>query len=116
MCCPVCFATGFQSKRLKQNLKFSIFTFQYYMYELLDDTSNRTGVSPAASCPFAIVSFSYNDTKATPFVQQERRFFSFFTFRFSHISDQNHLTFFIYLFFFFLFSEPKNQGKFHEFS
>uniref|UniRef100_A0A3B3H2C3 Uncharacterized protein n=1 Tax=Oryzias latipes TaxID=8090 RepID=A0A3B3H2C3_ORYLA len=40
---------------------------QYYMYELLDDTSNRTGVSPAASCPFAIVSFSYNDTKATPF-------------------------------------------------
>uniref|UniRef100_A0A8C7YG35 DUF3715 domain-containing protein n=1 Tax=Oryzias sinensis TaxID=183150 RepID=A0A8C7YG35_9TELE len=55
---------------------------QYYIYELLDDTSNRTGVSPAASCPFAIVSFSYNDTKATPFVQQEKRFFSFFHFRF----------------------------------
>uniref|UniRef100_A0A3P9HHQ9 Uncharacterized protein n=1 Tax=Oryzias latipes TaxID=8090 RepID=A0A3P9HHQ9_ORYLA len=55
---------------------------QYYIYELLDDTSNRTGVSPAASCPFAIVSFSYNDTKATPFVQQDKRFFSFFPFRF----------------------------------
>uniref|UniRef100_A0A3B3BX95 Uncharacterized LOC112152121 n=1 Tax=Oryzias melastigma TaxID=30732 RepID=A0A3B3BX95_ORYME len=47
---------------------------QYYIYELLDDGSNRTELSPAASCPFAVVSFSYTDTKATPFVQQEKRF------------------------------------------
>ncbi|XP_024137201.1 uncharacterized protein tasor2 isoform X2 [Oryzias melastigma] len=45
---------------------------QYYIYELLDDGSNRTELSPAASCPFAVVSFSYTDTKATPFVQQEK--------------------------------------------
>uniref|UniRef100_A0A3Q1J401 Uncharacterized protein n=1 Tax=Anabas testudineus TaxID=64144 RepID=A0A3Q1J401_ANATE len=36
---------------------------QYYMYELLDDGSNETSLSPSAACPFAIVSFSYSDTK-----------------------------------------------------
>ncbi|XP_058501474.1 protein TASOR-like [Solea solea] len=38
---------------------------QYYMYELLDDGSCETAKSPSAACPFAIVSFSYTDTKAT---------------------------------------------------
>ncbi|XP_041795719.1 uncharacterized protein tasor2 isoform X2 [Chelmon rostratus] len=36
---------------------------QYYMYELLDDGSNETAQSPSAACPFAIVSFTYKDTK-----------------------------------------------------
>uniref|UniRef100_A0A3B4VKA3 Uncharacterized LOC111229767 n=1 Tax=Seriola dumerili TaxID=41447 RepID=A0A3B4VKA3_SERDU len=38
---------------------------QYYMYELLGDGSNETAQSPSAACPFAIVSFSYTDTKST---------------------------------------------------
>ncbi|XP_023283530.1 protein FAM208B [Seriola lalandi dorsalis] len=44
---------------------------QYYMYELLGDGSNETAQSPSAACPFAIVSFSYTDTKSTLVVQQE---------------------------------------------
>uniref|UniRef100_A0A3P8NIU1 DUF3715 domain-containing protein n=1 Tax=Astatotilapia calliptera TaxID=8154 RepID=A0A3P8NIU1_ASTCA len=38
---------------------------QCYMYELLDGGSNATAQSPSAACPFAIVLFSYTDTKAT---------------------------------------------------
>nr|XP_020478907.1 uncharacterized protein LOC109973556 isoform X2 [Monopterus albus] len=45
---------------------------QYYMYELLEDGSNETAESPSATCPFAIVSFSYTDTKATLVVPQEK--------------------------------------------
>ncbi|XP_070686581.1 protein TASOR 2 [Pempheris klunzingeri] len=37
---------------------------KYYMYELLDDGSNETTQVVSAACPFAIVSFSYTDTKA----------------------------------------------------
>uniref|UniRef100_A0A669DFT3 Uncharacterized protein n=1 Tax=Oreochromis niloticus TaxID=8128 RepID=A0A669DFT3_ORENI len=37
---------------------------QCYMYELLDGGSNATAQSPSAACLFAIVSFSYTDTKA----------------------------------------------------
>ncbi|XP_071350802.1 protein TASOR 2 isoform X2 [Trachinotus anak] len=44
---------------------------QYYMYELLGDRSNETSQSPSAACPFAIVSFSYTDTKATLVAPQE---------------------------------------------
>ncbi|XP_039990013.1 uncharacterized protein tasor2 isoform X2 [Xiphias gladius] len=44
---------------------------QYFVYELLDDGSNETAQSPSAACPFAIVSFSYTDTKATPVAPQE---------------------------------------------
>ncbi|XP_013872588.1 uncharacterized protein tasor2 [Austrofundulus limnaeus] len=44
---------------------------QYYIYELLDDGSNGTALSPSAACPFAIVSFSYMDTKATPVTQEK---------------------------------------------
>ncbi|XP_040894265.1 uncharacterized protein tasor2 isoform X2 [Toxotes jaculatrix] len=46
---------------------------QYYMYELLDDGSSETAQCPSAACPFAIVSFSYSDTKATPVAPQETR-------------------------------------------
>ncbi|KAL3061279.1 hypothetical protein OYC64_009463 [Pagothenia borchgrevinki] len=46
---------------------------QYYMYELLNDESNDTAQSPSAACPFAIVSFSYTDTKATPVASPEKR-------------------------------------------
>ncbi|XP_029290248.1 uncharacterized protein tasor2 isoform X3 [Cottoperca gobio] len=45
---------------------------QYYMYELLNDDSNVTTQSPSAACPFAIVSFSYTDTKATLVAPQEK--------------------------------------------
>uniref|UniRef100_A0A3P8RZU5 Uncharacterized protein n=2 Tax=Amphiprion percula TaxID=161767 RepID=A0A3P8RZU5_AMPPE len=45
---------------------------QYYMYELLDDGSNKTAQCPSAACPFAIVSFSYTDTKATPVTAEEK--------------------------------------------
>ncbi|XP_018540040.1 uncharacterized protein tasor2 isoform X2 [Lates calcarifer] len=44
---------------------------QYYMYELLDDGSSETAQSPSAACPFAIVSFSYTDSKATLVAPQE---------------------------------------------
>ncbi|XP_047189399.1 uncharacterized protein tasor2 isoform X2 [Scophthalmus maximus] len=44
---------------------------QYYMYELLDGGSTETDQSPSAACPFAIVSFSYTDTKATLVQPQE---------------------------------------------
>ncbi|KAM9352328.1 protein TASOR-like [Symphorus nematophorus] len=46
---------------------------QYYMYELVDDGSNETAQSPSAACPFAIVSFSYTDTKATPEEKSEEK-------------------------------------------
>uniref|UniRef100_A0A8C4NZD9 DUF3715 domain-containing protein n=1 Tax=Dicentrarchus labrax TaxID=13489 RepID=A0A8C4NZD9_DICLA len=36
---------------------------QYYMYELPGDGSNDTALSPSGACPFAIVPFSYTDTK-----------------------------------------------------
>ncbi|XP_041650940.1 uncharacterized protein tasor2 isoform X2 [Cheilinus undulatus] len=45
---------------------------QYYMYELLVDGSNETAQSPSAACPYAIVSFSYTDTKSTPAAPQEK--------------------------------------------
>ncbi|KAK2842486.1 hypothetical protein Q5P01_012686 [Channa striata] len=45
---------------------------QYYMYELLDNGSNDTALSPSAACPFAIVSFSYTDTKTTLVIPQEK--------------------------------------------
>ncbi|XP_029951818.1 uncharacterized protein tasor2 isoform X1 [Salarias fasciatus] len=45
---------------------------QYYMYERLNDGSNETAPSPSAACPFAIVEFSYTDTKATLPVPQEK--------------------------------------------
>ncbi|XP_032380523.1 uncharacterized protein tasor2 isoform X2 [Etheostoma spectabile] len=45
---------------------------QYYMYELLDDGSNVTTQSPSAACPYAIVPFSYTDTKATIVASQEK--------------------------------------------
>ncbi|XP_042351730.1 uncharacterized protein tasor2 isoform X2 [Plectropomus leopardus] len=45
---------------------------QYYMYEQLDDEGNATTQSPSAACPFAIVSFSYKDTKATLVAPQEK--------------------------------------------
>uniref|UniRef100_A0A3Q1EWU0 Uncharacterized LOC110960338 n=1 Tax=Acanthochromis polyacanthus TaxID=80966 RepID=A0A3Q1EWU0_9TELE len=45
---------------------------QYYMYELLNDGSNKTAQCPSAACPFAIVSFSYTDTKATPVTPEEK--------------------------------------------
>ncbi|XP_034541270.1 uncharacterized protein tasor2 [Notolabrus celidotus] len=44
---------------------------QYYMYELLDDGSNETAQSPSAACPYAVVSFSYTDTKAAHVAPQE---------------------------------------------
>ncbi|XP_067359049.1 protein TASOR 2 isoform X2 [Channa argus] len=44
---------------------------QYYMYELLEDGSNDTALSPSAACPFAIVSFAYTDTQATVVIPQE---------------------------------------------
>uniref|UniRef100_A0A3Q1GJ30 Uncharacterized LOC110960338 n=1 Tax=Acanthochromis polyacanthus TaxID=80966 RepID=A0A3Q1GJ30_9TELE len=47
---------------------------QYYMYELLNDGSNKTAQCPSAACPFAIVSFSYTDTKATPVTPEEKRY------------------------------------------
>lgn len=40
---------------------------QYYFYELLDNGS--TAQSPSLACPYAIVAFSYDDTKET---QQEK--------------------------------------------
>ncbi|XP_015819489.1 protein TASOR 2 isoform X2 [Nothobranchius furzeri] len=43
---------------------------QYYIYELLNDGSNETALAPSAACPFAIVSFSYQDTKAVLFPQE----------------------------------------------
>ncbi|MEQ2224317.1 hypothetical protein ILYODFUR_006230 [Ilyodon furcidens] len=43
---------------------------QFYIYELLQDGSSGTSQSPSAACPFAIVSFSYMDTKASPVPQQ----------------------------------------------
>uniref|UniRef100_A0A3Q3LYG5 Uncharacterized protein n=1 Tax=Labrus bergylta TaxID=56723 RepID=A0A3Q3LYG5_9LABR len=46
---------------------------QYYMYELLDDGSSETSPSPSAACPYAIVSFSYTDTKATPVAPHQER-------------------------------------------
>ncbi|KAG7523401.1 hypothetical protein JOB18_045886 [Solea senegalensis] len=46
---------------------------QYYMYELLDDCSCETAKSPSAACPFAIVSFSYTDTKTTLHAPHEIR-------------------------------------------
>ena len=49
-------------------------SLQYYMYELLNDESNDTAQSPSAACPFAIVSFSYTDTKATPVASPEKRY------------------------------------------
>ncbi|XP_068168315.1 protein TASOR 2 isoform X2 [Antennarius striatus] len=36
---------------------------QYYIYELLDDGSNGNAQSPSSACPYAIVSFSYMDTR-----------------------------------------------------
>uniref|UniRef100_A0A3B3WS58 Uncharacterized protein n=1 Tax=Poecilia mexicana TaxID=48701 RepID=A0A3B3WS58_9TELE len=39
---------------------------QFYIYELLHDGSSEASQSPSAACPFAIVSFSYMDTKASP--------------------------------------------------
>uniref|UniRef100_A0A8C6PRZ6 Family with sequence similarity 208, member B n=1 Tax=Nothobranchius furzeri TaxID=105023 RepID=A0A8C6PRZ6_NOTFU len=45
---------------------------QYYIYELLNDGSNETALAPSAACPFAIVSFSYQDTKAVLFPQETR--------------------------------------------
>ncbi|XP_013765008.1 uncharacterized protein tasor2 isoform X3 [Pundamilia nyererei] len=45
---------------------------QCYMYELLDGGSNATAQSPSAACPFAIVLFSYTDTKATIASPQEK--------------------------------------------
>ncbi|XP_054896948.1 uncharacterized protein tasor2 isoform X2 [Poeciliopsis prolifica] len=38
---------------------------QFYIYELLHDGSSETSQCPSAACPFAIVSFSYMDTKAS---------------------------------------------------
>uniref|UniRef100_A0A3Q0SPG3 Uncharacterized protein n=1 Tax=Amphilophus citrinellus TaxID=61819 RepID=A0A3Q0SPG3_AMPCI len=48
---------------------------QCYMYELLDDASNATARSPSAACPFAILSFSYTDTKASIAPPQEKWYF-----------------------------------------
>ncbi|XP_051238903.1 uncharacterized protein tasor2 isoform X3 [Dicentrarchus labrax] len=45
---------------------------QYYMYELPGDGSNDTALSPSGACPFAIVPFSYTDTKATLVAPQEK--------------------------------------------
>ncbi|XP_076590197.1 uncharacterized protein tasor2 [Chaetodon auriga] len=47
---------------------------QYYMYELLNDGSSETARSPSAACPFAIVSFTYKDTKGcqTPVTPHEK--------------------------------------------
>ncbi|XP_073328236.1 uncharacterized protein tasor2 [Pagrus major] len=45
---------------------------QYYIYELLNDGSNETVQSPSAAFPFAIVSFSYTDTKATLVAPEEK--------------------------------------------
>uniref|UniRef100_A0A096MD55 Transcription activation suppressor family member 2 n=1 Tax=Poecilia formosa TaxID=48698 RepID=A0A096MD55_POEFO len=39
---------------------------QFYIYELLHDGSSEASQSPSTACPFAIVSFSYMDTKASP--------------------------------------------------
>ena len=51
-----------------------VLSLQYYMYELLNDGSDVTTRSPSAACPFAIVSFSYTDTKATLEAPQEKRY------------------------------------------
>ncbi|CAJ1056339.1 uncharacterized protein tasor2 [Xyrichtys novacula] len=48
---------------------------QYYMYELLDDGSNKTSQTPSAACPYAIVSFSYTDSKAARAAPQENQYF-----------------------------------------
>ena len=50
-----------------------VLALQYYMYELLDG-GNATARSPSHACPFAIVSFSYGDTKATTVEPQEKRY------------------------------------------
>ncbi|XP_053282485.1 uncharacterized protein tasor2 isoform X2 [Pleuronectes platessa] len=49
---------------------------QYYLYELLDEEIGETAPSPSAAVPFAIVSFSYTDTKAilvTPQATSEKK-------------------------------------------
>lgn len=52
-----------------------VLPLQCYMYELLDDDrSGQTIRSPSAACPFAIVSFSYTDTKATLVTAQYKRY------------------------------------------
>ncbi|XP_029909583.1 uncharacterized protein tasor2 isoform X2 [Myripristis murdjan] len=45
---------------------------QYYMYELLHDGTNETAQSLSHACPYAVVSFSYADTKTAPFDPQEK--------------------------------------------
>lgn len=52
-----------------------VLILQYYMYELLDDGVNETAVSPSAACPFAIVSFSYTDTKTIVAKPLEKRYY-----------------------------------------
>ncbi|XP_015246500.1 PREDICTED: protein FAM208B isoform X2 [Cyprinodon variegatus] len=44
---------------------------QFYIYELLNDGSGGTSRCPSAACPFAIVSFSYMDTKASHIPQEK---------------------------------------------
>ncbi|XP_038164865.1 uncharacterized protein LOC119799149 [Cyprinodon tularosa] len=44
---------------------------QFYIYELLNDGSGGTSRCPSAACPFAIVSFSYMDTKASHVPQEK---------------------------------------------
>uniref|UniRef100_A0A668ARB4 Uncharacterized protein n=1 Tax=Myripristis murdjan TaxID=586833 RepID=A0A668ARB4_9TELE len=41
---------------------------QYYMYELLHDGTNETAQSLSHACPYAVVSFSYADTKTLLYV------------------------------------------------
>ncbi|XP_029992885.1 uncharacterized protein tasor2 isoform X2 [Sphaeramia orbicularis] len=45
---------------------------QYYMYELLDSGSDKTAEAPSLVCPFAVVAFSYTDTKATTETTEEK--------------------------------------------
>lgn len=52
-----------------------VLVLQYYVYELLDDGSNDTAQCPSAACPFAIVVFSYADTKAPIVAPQEKRYY-----------------------------------------
>uniref|UniRef100_A0A673BWI8 Uncharacterized LOC115421242 n=1 Tax=Sphaeramia orbicularis TaxID=375764 RepID=A0A673BWI8_9TELE len=49
---------------------------QYYMYELLDSGSDKTAEAPSLVCPFAVVAFSYTDTKATTETTEEKRYYN----------------------------------------
>lgn len=56
-----------------------VLILQYYVYELLDDGTDCTAQCPSLACPYAVVAFSYRDTKATLETQQKKRYFDIAT-------------------------------------